>query len=162
MGLAEFLKDAAATRPLALVPDDAPRYRAYTRRDLDHLPQLRRLSPAHRAEMKAVSAVIPFRVNGYVLDELIDWSDIPNDPIYQLTFPQPGMLEPQELGRMLDLVQRDAPRAEVQAAAREIQATLNPHPAGQQRLNAPTLDGRPVQGVQHKYRETVLSEMLRL
>ena len=53
-------------------------------------------------------------------------------------------------------------RAEVQAAAREIQATLNPHPAGQQRLNVPTLDGRPVQGVQHKYRETVLSEMLRL
>ncbi len=40
--------------------------------------------------MKAVSAVLPFRVNNYVIQDLIDWNNIPDDPIYQLTFPQPG------------------------------------------------------------------------
>lgn len=33
---------------------------------------------------------------------------------------------------------------------------MNPHPAGQKEENVPSLDGVPVQGLQHKYRETVL------
>ncbi len=33
---------------------------------------------------------------------------------------------------------------------------LNPHPAGQLLLNAPTLGGQPLSGLQHKYPETVL------
>jgi L-lysine 2,3-aminomutase len=106
--------------------------------------------------MKAVSAVLPFRVNQYVLDELIDWSRIPDDPIFQLTFPQRGMLSPADFRRMRDLVRRDAPRAELAAAAREIQHELNPHPAGQVELNVPQLNGKPLAGIQHKYRETVL------
>ena len=72
---------------------DQPRFRAYGRRHLDRLPEINRLSIEQRAALKAVSSVLPFRVNDYVLRELIDWDDIPNDPIYQLTFPQAGMLE---------------------------------------------------------------------
>ena len=33
---------------------------------------------------------------------------------------------------------------------------MNPHPAGQLTHNVPALDDRPLQGIQHKYRETVL------
>jgi KamA family protein len=33
---------------------------------------------------------------------------------------------------------------------------MNPHPDGQRELNIPRLNGEPVQGMQHKYRETVL------
>ncbi|NIP76193.1 MAG: lysine 2,3-aminomutase, partial [Xanthomonadales bacterium] len=81
--------------------------------------------------MKAVSAVLPFRVNNYVLEELIDWSNVPDDPIYQLTFPQPEMLKPEDFARVYELVRRGASPAEVKAAARAIQYSLNPHPAGQ-------------------------------
>jgi hypothetical protein len=35
---------------------------------------------------------LPFRTNNYVIEELIDWNNVPADPIFQLTFPQPGML----------------------------------------------------------------------
>ena len=49
-----------------------------------------------------------------------------------------------------------ASSAELGAAAREIQRSLNPHPGGQRELNVPYLDGEPVLGVQHKYAETVL------
>jgi L-lysine 2,3-aminomutase len=66
------------------------------------------------------------------------------------------MLSRVDFDRMLRLVRADAPREQIQAAAREIQRRLNPHPAGQMELNVPTLDGRPLQGMQHKYRETVL------
>ncbi len=134
----------------------APRYRALIRSDIDRIEQLRRLSPAEREAMKAVSAVLPFRVNAYVVDELIRWEDVPDDPIYQLTFPQPGMLEAVDLERMLELVRRDAPAETLEQAAREIQLRLNPHPAGQMELNVPSWRGRKLPGMQHKYRETVL------
>ena len=131
------------------------RFRAYTNRDLDKIPQLSRLSADHRRSLKAVAAVLPFRVNNYVLDELIDWDRVPDDPMFQLTIPQPGMLAPDELARMRALVEAGE-RAAIVAAARELQRQLNPHPAGQLKLNVPSLDGARVKGVQHKYRETAL------
>ncbi len=106
--------------------------------------------------MQVVSAVFPFRVNDYVVEQLIDWSRIPDDPIFQLTFPQRGMLEPDDFQRVRRLLRAGAPASEILRVAREIQGRLNPHPAGQMDLNVPELDGRRVEGVQHKYRETVL------
>jgi len=134
-----------------------PRLEILLRKDLDSIPQLQKLPADARLDMRAVSAVLPFRVNRYVVDHLIDWDKVPNDPIYQLTFPQPGMLGDCDLARMRDLVVRDAPKAELEAAARQIQVRMNPHPAGQMELNVPRLeDGTPQQGMQHKYRETTL------
>lgn len=130
--------------------------RIYQRQDLDHIPQVQALSTYQKASMKAVAAVLPFRVNNFVIDELIDWNDIPNDPIYQLTFPQEGMLAPEDFEQMMSLIMKGASEAEVTATAHVIQTRLNPHPAGQLELNVPRMDDSPVPGMQHKYRETVL------
>lgn len=100
--------------------------------------------------------VLPFRVNEYVIRELIDWSAAPDDPIYKLVFPQPGMLRPEHLSLIMGMISSGAPERELNRAVREIQLTLNVHPAGQKELNVPWMDGRPVPGIQHKYRETVL------
>ncbi|MCB9597122.1 MAG: lysine 2,3-aminomutase, partial [Sandaracinaceae bacterium] len=131
-------------------------FRAFGRKDIDRIPQLAQLSPEQRDVLRAVAHVLPFRVSSHVLEALIDWSRVPEDPIYQLTIPQPGMLDARDLDRMVDLVRREAPRDAITAAAREIQLRMNPHPAGQLRLNVPTLDGERLEGMQHKYRETVL------
>ena len=132
------------------------KFRVFTRKQLDDIPQIQSLPRTRREMMKVVSAVLPFRVNNYVLEDLIDWSSIPDDPIFQLTFPQPEMLAPADLERMHALVRRGADPAAVTAAAREIQHTMNPHPAAQMELNVPMLGGEPLEGMQHKYRETVL------
>jgi KamA family protein len=131
-------------------------FRVFTRRDLDRIPQLQRFGNDELLAMKAVAHVLPFRVNDYVCDELIDWDRVPEDPIFQLTFPQPGMLEPGALDRLIGLLRQDASEAEIQQEARRIQLTLNPHPAGQVELNVPRLDDVALPGMQHKYRETVL------
>jgi KamA family protein len=131
-------------------------FEVFTRNRLDRIPQLARLSEDQRDAILAVSAVLPFRVNRYVVDELIDWDRAPDDPMFRLTFPQEGMLEPSDFARMLDLVRGEAAEAEIQHAAREIQMRLNPHPAGQMELNVPRLEGEVLRGLQHKYRETVL------
>ena len=135
---------------------ETPRFRAYTESHLDEIPQLASLSPDARFNMRVVASVLPFRVNQYVIDQLIDWDRVPDDPIFQLTFPQVGMLAPEDFTRIADLLKQDAERQCIKAAADEIRTKLNPHPAGQQALNVPSFDGEAVSGMQHKYRETVL------
>ncbi|MHC4893728.1 MAG: KamA family radical SAM protein [Planctomycetota bacterium] len=139
-----------------MILEPSPRYRAYTQAHLDDIPQVRGLAKDVRFEMRVVSSVLPFRVNEYVIEHLIQWDRVPHDPVYQLVFPQRGMLTEEHYDRMAELVAADAPKDEIKALADEIRADLNPHPAGQQELNVPMLDGEPMKGLQHKYKETVL------
>lgn len=131
-------------------------YTPVTRTNVQDTPQYRALPWALQHAIQVVSAVFPFRTNQYVMDHLIDWAAVPADPIYQLTFPQQAMLSPEEFAAISRLVQADAPRQQVQAAVRRLQMQHNPHPAGQMEYNVPRLEGEPVPGIQHKYRETVL------
>ena len=135
---------------------DNVRFQVYTERQFDQIDALKRLPEEQRFAMRVVANVLPFRVNRYVIDELIDWDRVPDDPIFQLTFPQRGMLAERDFERMADALRRGLDKAELKQLARDIQAGLNPHPAGQQELNVPMLDGTPLPGMQHKYRETVL------
>ena len=135
---------------------EARRFQVFTARDLDRIPGLDRMSAEQRFAMQVVAQVLPFRVNEYVVNELIDWDRVPDDPIYQLVIPQRGMLSPENFDRMADAIRANADRAEIQRLAQSIRATLNPHPAGQMELNVPRHEGEKVEGMQHKYRETVL------
>ena len=134
----------------------SPRYRAIGARALLQLPQAARLGPEGLERVRAVAAVLPFRINPYVAEELIDWQAGEADPMYRITIPQAGMLPPDDLRTMLELVRRGATRAELEAAARPIRARLNPHPAGQVSENVPVHRGDRLTGLQHKYDETVL------
>lgn len=131
-------------------------FRVFNERQLEQIAALERLDGDTRFAMQVVASVLPFRVNQYVIDELIDWDRVPDDPIFQLTFPQRGMLAPDHYERMARLL-RGSPSAQaIRALAHELRADLNPHPAAQQTLNVPSIDGRAIPGVQHKYAETVL------
>jgi KamA family protein len=132
------------------------RFRVYTERQFDQIQALQQLPEEQRFAMRVVANVLPFRVNQYVIDELIDWDTAPDDPIFQLTFPQPGMLIPDHFERMASLMRRTDDRDVIRATANEIRRELNPHPAGQRELNVPELHGERLEGLQHKYRETVL------
>ena len=131
-------------------------FHAYSAKHLDMLVQRAGLAPDERLAVRAVAAVLPFRTNSYVIENLIDWDAAPDDPIYRLVFPQPDMLPAADVQRLADMISGGAPGAALRAAAHEIRMRLNPHPAGQLLLNAPSLHGRPLPGLQHKYPETVL------
>jgi L-lysine 2,3-aminomutase len=131
-------------------------FHAYSAKHLDMLVQRAGLAPDERLAVRAVATVLPFRANAYVIENLIDWDAAPDDPIYRLVFPQPDMLPAADVQRLADMISGGAPEAALRAAAHEIRMRLNPHPAGQLLLNAPSLHGRPLPGLQHKYPETVL------
>lgn len=132
------------------------RFKVYTAKQLDQITQLQALPEETRFEMKVVASVLPFRVNEYVINELIQWDKVPNDPIYQLTFPQRGMLAPQHYDRVADAMRAGMEKKELDALIKDIRNELNPHPAGQMEKNIPTVNGEPINGIQHKYRETAL------
>ena len=131
-------------------------FRMYNANTFEQIDQLRYLSAEERFNIRVVAQVLPFRVNQYVVDELIDWDDAPDDPMFRLVFPQPEMLAPEHFARIAKLLHAGAEKAVVQEAAREIQAELNPHPAGQTTHNRPRIGNEYLQGAQHKYRETLL------
>ncbi len=133
------------------------RFKVFTLRDLRAIPQVRDLPESLQFEMEVVASVLPFRVNAYVVDELIDWDRVPQDPIFQLVFPQRGMLKSEHYNRMAIALRSGLDKAGVRELAQEIRAELNPHPAGQMELNLPVDEaGEVIPGLQHKYRETVL------
>src|SRR5690625_2152800 len=154
------MQESAVTQDKSLADAQAltqvTRYKVYTQRQFDKIEPLKRLSPEQRFEIEVVANVLPFRVNEYVIQELINWDNVPNDPVFQLTFPQRGMIAPEDYDRMADLIKRGADRKEITQLASEIHGHLNPHPAGQQEMNVPVYEGEPLGGMQHKYRETVL------
>lgn len=154
MSIVINLHKAARAEPYSTI--EPARFQVYTERQLDSIEPLRKLSEEALFEMRAVAGVLPFRVNRYVIDHLIDWDRVPDDPIFQLTFPQRGMLAEAHFERMAAALRGGAEKAKLNAVAWDIRNELNPHPAGQQQLNVPVLDGEALPGMQHKYRETVL------
>jgi KamA family protein len=138
------------------VPAAGRRFRAYTAKHLDGLAERAGLDAAEQLAVRAVATVLPFRVNEYVVERLIDWDAAPADPIYRLVFPQADMLPEADVRAIADLLAAGAPESEIRAAAHAVRMRLNPHPAEQLELNIPVIADEPLPGVQHKYPETVL------
>jgi len=132
------------------------KFKAIGINQLEQIEQLSNLPAEYRKILRAVSMVLPFRANNYIVDELIDWNNIPEDPIFQLTFPQPGMLKEEYLNEIIDLIDSDASEAELNSLILKIREEMNPHPAFQVEMNVPREKGSEMRGLQHKYPETVL------
>ena len=102
-------------------------------------------------EIEIASLVFPFKVNNYVLS-LIDWGNYKDDPIFRLVFPQKEMLKEKDYEKLLkNLNDKD----KLKQVVYEIRISLNPHPAGQKE-NIPEINGKKLEGSQHKYKETIL------
>lgn len=132
------------------------KYKAYALHNFLSIPQIKNLSKDQIKDIQVVGNVLPFKVNNYVIDELIDWDNAENCPIFKLTFPQKGMLYPHHYDMMEKVLESTSDREEIKTTANKIRFELNPHPAGQQEFNVPEIDGIKLTGIQHKYRETVL------
>jgi len=137
--------------------NESPSIRSYTLANFRDIPQIQQLPEEKQFEMEVVGNVLPFKANNYVVEQLIDWNNIPDDPMFVLTFPQKGMLKPDHYAKMESVLKSGASKKEIADTANEIRLQLNPHPAGQMELNVPTLkDGTKLYGMQHKYKETCL------
>ncbi len=132
------------------------RLETIVRPDAEMIPQLAQFDAQLLNDMNVVSKVFPFRANRYVLNELVDWSKGPDDPIFRLIFPSREML-PEEDFSALDRAIQDENKPKANELIYKIRHSHNPHPAGQLEHNRPRLaNGEIADGLQHKYRDTLL------
>ncbi len=131
------------------------RYRSYALHNFKTIPQASILSEDLLEAIEVVGQVLPFKTNNYVVEELINWENVPEDPIFTLTFPRREMLLPRHYAKMKAVLDSGANKDEIKKTANEIRMELNPHPAGQEK-NVPVFGNTKLTGIQHKYRETLL------
>ena len=109
-------------------------------------------------EIMLVAQVYPFKINQHIID-MIDWDHYHFDPLFQLTFPQPGMLEKDEIALIISLNEKNASREEIAKAISDLRSFKNPAPANQA-ANRPIVfdedDSYECDGLQHKYNKTCL------
>lgn len=130
-------------------------YQSYALHNYEKLPQVANLSSEYKEAVEVVGRVLPFKTNNYVTEELIDWNNIPDDPIFTLNFPRREMLGRKHFMQVKQLLDEQAPKEKLKEVIDGIRLTLNPNPAGQEH-NVPVMGGIKLKGIQHKYRETVL------
>lgn len=131
------------------------KYIAYNAKNFRKIEYLKYIDPQIIEDIEMVARVLPFKTNNYIVDYLIDWKNYQTDPIYILTFPNKNMLRPEHFERVKKAVKGKASEEEITRIVNEIRLGLNPHPANQA-SNVPELDGKPLSGSQHKYRDIIL------
>ncbi len=100
--------------------DESPSLKSYTLANFRDIPQIQNFSEQTQFEMEVVGNVLPFKANNYVVEQLIDWKNIPNDPMYVLTFPQKGMLKPEHFEKMSTTLKNNSDKKEITNVANEI------------------------------------------
>jgi len=132
------------------------KYKLYTLKNYHKISKLKRLPEIELFDMTVVGRVLPFKTNNYVVDELIDWDHYEEDPLFTINFPQKKLLDPKHFQQISDLLTAGADKFAMNRTVDGIRLALNPHPAGQLDYNIPELEGSKVNGIQHKYKETML------
>ena len=86
------------------------------------------LDPELREGIEVLSLVLPFRTNKYVMDELIDWTNVPMTP--SSTWSPPLGARRRRIQRSSRLGRNEAAKPEIDAAVERIRNRLNPHRSG--------------------------------
>ncbi len=111
------------------VSESSASFRAIDLRNISTMPYWGQLDDEAREAIEIVGQVLPFRTNQYVLTHLVDWSRVPDDPIFQLIFPQRSMLAPNDFDAVRTMFRQGTSPEEQRAEINRIRLTLNPHPA---------------------------------
>ena len=132
------------------------KYISYLLHNFKNIPQIKSLGQEYIEDIEIVGSVLPFKTNNYVVEKLIDWTKVPNDPMFKLTFPQKEMLLPHHYESMKKVIIEGGDKLAIKEQANKIRLQLNPHPAGQLEHNVPMIEGDKLYGMQHKYQQTLL------
>lgn len=125
------------------------KYKAISKTSIQQTKYWQKIPTELQESMIILSHLIPFRTNEYVLGNLIDWENIPDDPIYRLNFPHPDILSLEQYDTLRDLILIKKDRPAISQMIQNLHLQMNPNPAGQLTHNVPILNDNTLLGVQH-------------
>ena len=132
------------------------KYKIYNLHNFREIPNLNKLTRQQKFEIQVTAHVIPFKTNNYIIDELIDWNNIENDPVFTLNFPTKDLLNYEQFEKIARLITDRSDKTEINKAVNDIWLQLNSNTTDQIDHNVPELDNIKLTGIQHKYNETLL------
>ena len=113
--------------------------KSYTLSNYKTIEQIAGLTADMKEAIEVVGRVLPFKTNNYVVEELIDWTQIETDPMFTLTFPRREMLEARHYNAVKKLLDENAEKSTLEKKINQIRLELNPNPAGQEH-NVPEMN----------------------
>lgn len=117
----------------------------YTNHTFPKSPYFDRLPAEEKEHFRTLSSLFHFKLNDHV-SSLIDWDNIPNDPIYRYTFLRKEMLSAQDYAFLSAVVnaELDVPQREQFLA--QLRRKMQPRHIGAPG-SIPRLNGEPIQGM---------------
>ncbi|HAA23615.1 MAG TPA: lysine 2,3-aminomutase [Cytophagales bacterium] len=114
-------------------------------------PYFARLSSLQQAHFDLLTRVFHFKTNQYVLDHLIDWENLEDDPLYRLNFLQPAMLPQHEYELLNQMMGQGLTPQEEAAYVEQLRHRVTPelkHP----KKTLPQQEGQWIRGVYRAFR----------
>lgn len=136
-----------------MVNQEHTKLKFYNKNNIQGISQIKHISRELIDGILLAAEVLPFRVTNYVIENTINWNNIPDDPVFQMTFPLPAMLKKSDFDLLAGLSKYKDNR--FRQAVYEIRKRMNPNPS-EQANNRPLLNDNLATGIQHKYPQTVL------
>ena len=92
------------------------KYNSFMLHNFKNIPQVQSLSSETIEAIEIVGSVLPFKTNNYVVDNLINWDIVPDDPMFKLTFPQKEMLLDDDYAKMKFVIDSGADKQQIKDA----------------------------------------------
>lgn len=123
---------------------------------LKQIPQFSKLSEEMRFNVEVAASIIPFKSNTYIVEQLIDWEKIPNDPIFQMCFPQKGVVLHDDFEKVKELLKYSKASEELKGAVNTARKNLIATDT-QNSFHIPNVKNKPVFGICHQFQDTILA-----
>ncbi|MEM6270157.1 MAG: lysine 2,3-aminomutase [Bacteroidota bacterium] len=131
------------------------KYIPYTYRSFKKSKYYSRLNASERETFDVLAKMFHFKANNYVLDELISWEMVDDDPIYKLVFPRREMLHPTDFGILSCFQQSGVPDGALRPYYDRIKSYMQPRTLTSE-LSFPEIDGTRLPGMYSNF-PTMLS-----
>jgi KamA family protein len=101
-------------------------YIAYNSKTFRNTIYYNKLPQTEKDSFNILSFIFHFKINNYIIENLIDWENIPDDPIYRLLFPRKEMLNKADYDRIKMLVSLGMGQKELQPFIDDIRKRASP------------------------------------
>ena len=119
----------------------------YNNRTFSSTPYYQRLPPEEKRSFDLLSRVFHFKVNNYVLENLIDWDQVPQDPVYQYVFPKPEMIGEEGFELLANVTKPGMPESVQATFLQRIRTKLRPQYTYSPESQPKDKEGTPLKGM---------------
>ena len=100
-------------------------------------------------EVKAAAHIFPFKTNNYILDQLIDWKSIPDDPYFRLMFPQKDMLHEDDFALIDNAIKSNTGSVRIAHLINSIRSKYLPPEMKADQTSTPPVAEQTAEGIFH-------------